>query len=814
LASGDEYANRLHDAAGYTIIQSPTDGFYYYATLLDGEPAPSIYRAGMHDPATLGLRTGISISPATYRANVAMMNSHARNGNRGPNTGTVNNLNVFIRFSDQDEFTDSRATYDAKFNTVGADAYSLRNYFHQVSYDQLNYVTHHYPVCAPDVNLSYQDSHPRAYYMPYNSITNPQGYRDWQRTDREHALLANAINAIAAQVPSELNIDADNDGYVDNVCFIIRGPHAAWNNLLWAHRWALYTQDAYINGKMVWDFTFQPENQNSVRTLCHEMFHSVGAPDLYHYTFNGITPSGCWDIMESGNGHMGMYMKFRYGGWIDNIPTIGPGTHTLQPITSSTGSVYKVPLSGSQYLVLEYRKQGADVFEEYLPGSGLLIYRINDDLDGNADGPPDEVYIFRPGGTLDSNGDIAAAAFSQQNNRTDFNIYTDPHCFLTGGSTSPVNIQSIGEAGDTITFTLMGAGDAIPPVISDLLPAQGSILTIGEQMISVAVNSPTSSIYEVEFRFDGTLIGFVSNPPYGISIPEALMTPGYHDILVTAYDLNMLYSSVGSQIRVVDPSIPTWFSWLSTEPVWEEYGRGAVPIKAAVEFELGAQEYLVRKLAFSAMDNPWGDPATVGRVNVKINRFGPSGITDETLLNIGDLNHPMNGRAEFDLTSQTTISGKIAVIIDLYEYQNIVFDNHGPCGKSWLTEPNRPWTDALGRGIIGAATIELELRAPGSPAADEVISPVISSVKAYPNPFGQQARLEFDIKAPTLVKVAIFNLRGQKIRELFKGDLSSGSHQLEWDGLDASGISVSNGIYLYRIDTAGRHLSGKLIRIR
>jgi len=209
-----------------------------------------------------------------------------------------------------------------------------------------------------------------------------------------------------------------------------------------------------------------------------------------------------------------------------------------------------------------------------------------------------------------------------------------------------------------------------------------------------------------------------------------------------------------------------------------------------------------------------GHPATVGRVNVKINRFGPSGITDETLLNIGDLNHPMNGRAEFDLTSQTTISGKIAVIIDLYEYQNIVFDNHGPCGKSWLTEPNRPWTDALGRGIIGAATIELELRAPGSPAADEVISPVISSVKAYPNPFGQQARLEFDIKAPTPVKVAIFNLRGQKIRELFKGDLSSGSHQLEWDGLDASGISVSNGIYLYRIDTAGRHLSGKLIRIR
>ncbi|KAF5041249.1 hypothetical protein DSECCO2_524990 [anaerobic digester metagenome] len=29
FASGDEYANYLHDARGYTIIQSPTDGYYY-----------------------------------------------------------------------------------------------------------------------------------------------------------------------------------------------------------------------------------------------------------------------------------------------------------------------------------------------------------------------------------------------------------------------------------------------------------------------------------------------------------------------------------------------------------------------------------------------------------------------------------------------------------------------------------------------------------------------------------------------------------------------------------------------------------------
>ena len=101
LASGDEYANRLHDAQGYTIIQSPTDGYYYFAELRDGEPAPSIHRADSSDPRALGLKPGIRISKAAYDARVRFMNSHRRAGNRGPNTGMVNNLVVYIRFSDQ-----------------------------------------------------------------------------------------------------------------------------------------------------------------------------------------------------------------------------------------------------------------------------------------------------------------------------------------------------------------------------------------------------------------------------------------------------------------------------------------------------------------------------------------------------------------------------------------------------------------------------------------------------------------------------------------------------------------------------------------
>jgi M6 family metalloprotease-like protein len=814
FASGDEYANRLHDAADYTVIQSPTDGYYYYAVRENGEPAPSDHRADSSDPAALGLTPGLNISPARYRAKVQAMNAHARSGSRGPNTGTVNNIVVYIRFSDQTEFEETRGAYDAKFNAVGDTAYSLRNYFHQASYDQLDYVSNHFPACLPDINLSYQDSHPRAYYMPYNSVTNPQGYRDWQRTDREHTLLANAIAAIADEVPATLNIDADNDQYVDNVCFIIRGPHTAWADLLWAHRWALYTVDSFINGKMVWDFTFQPEDQNSVRTLCHEMFHSVGAPDLYHYTFNGVTPAGCWDIMESGNGHMGMYMKQKYGGWINPIPVIGTGTYTLNPVTSATDNAYRINLTGNEYLVLEYRKRGSDLFEQDLPGSGLLIYRINTEYDGNSSGPPDEVYVYRPNGTTDVNGLIADAAFSADELRTEFNQYTNPACVLTFGGMGFSNIHSIGPAGDTITFTVGSAGDPLPPVIGTISPAEGEVVTPGPCAVTANVSAPSGSITQVQFYLDAELVATDTAAPYECLIPESLITPGYAHITVQAATDEGMDSSSQVTIRVVDPQQETWFNWMSADPAYASYGRGAVPIKGAVDFDLGNNEFLLKGVAFTVIPDPWGQPAVPGLVGVKINRFAGGAITEQTLLNLGEVMCSPGQAFSFDVDSDVVLSGQIAVILDLHEYQNLRFDTNGECGHSWFTEPDRPWTDAMGRGILGAADLSIRLQTPYVSSPDDLAPAAITGLSHYPNPFRSEASISFTLKQALPVKLDIYNLRGQKVRSLLDSGLAKGSHRAAWDGRDRDGKDLPSGIYLYRLQAGGKTLTGRMVRMK
>lgn len=809
LASGDEFANRLHDSEGYTIVQSFTDGYYYYATSQGEELVPSACRVDSGNPHALTLSPGLNISPQEYQQRVQLMNAHSR-GSRSPNTGTVNNLVVYIRFLDQTEFPDPRSYYDARFNAEGEDQYSLRNYFHQVSYDQLNFVSHHFPSTSTDVNLSYQDSHPRAYYMPYNSFTNPEGYQGDQRTEREHTLLANAIAAIEAQVPEALNIDADNDGYVDNVCFIIRGPHSAWNNLLWAHRWALYTVNSYINNKRVWDFTFQPENHNSVRTLCHEMFHSVGAPDLYHYDFDGLSPAGCWDIMESGAGHMGMYMKYRYGGWIDDIPVIGPGTHTLQPVTAQFNNAYRIQVSTNEYLLLEYRKQDSDIFEANLPGSGLLIYRIRPTGEGNSNGPPDEVYVYRPDGSANINGRISEATFSAQAFQTEFNPYTNPASVSQYGSIyGGVDIHNISEAGQTISFTL-GSATAFPPVISYMNPAPGAVLNPGSLTLSANVNAVGEGLDRVEFWVDSQFLGQTASSPYQIEVPADYLSVGYHDLRIVAYTLSQLSSAELSQIRIVNPLEQTWFSWLSGQPAWEEFGRGAVPIQVALELDLGTEEYLVKKLAINALADAWGFPEAPGLIGVKINRFAAGGITQTTLLDLGFLYHAMEGREEFVINTGNPISGKIAVIVDLYDYQNIVFDTNAPCGHSWLTEPDRPWTDALGRGINGSAAIELLLENLIVENGEEQIPAPVLRLSNYPNPFSGATTLSFDLKSPQKVQMSIFNIRGQKLLDILDTNLASGTHRIDWDGRDASGRAVSPGIYFCRLKAEGKTIISRM----
>ena len=512
--SGDEFFNWIHDKDGFTIIQS-RDGWYYYA-IQDGDLLkPPKYRVNSVDPVNSGLIKWARITPAEYQRRKDLAGSYklAKGGpSYAPQTGTMNNIIVYIRFSDDTEFSTTRQSFDDRFNLVAG--VSLKSYYSEVSYNTLTINSTHYPASAMTSNLSFQDTHPRNYFQPYNATTNTSGYStDSERTSREHKLLAASITWLNSsnQIPASLNADADNDGRVDNVCFIIKGTTGEWAELLWSHSWSLYSQTVNINGKRVYNYTFQPETQASVRTLCHEMFHCIGAPDLYHYTNQGvISPAGMWDLMDGGTGHMLAYMKWKYSknSWISSIPLIkASGTYTLNPLASPTDNCFMIPspYSANEYFVVEYRAKTGK-FESNLPGSGLIIYRIDTRATGNSDGPPDEVYVYRPSGTLTNNGVTASAYFSSAAGRTEINDVTDPKSFLQDGTVGGLNISDITEAGQTISFNYKVTIPEPPGI-----PGSPSVTGIAQSVFTAHWSSASNSLgYGIDVSTDPDFTTLIS----------------------------------------------------------------------------------------------------------------------------------------------------------------------------------------------------------------------------------------------------------------------------------------------------------------
>lgn len=513
LATGDEFHHWLHDEAGYTIVQDPTSSWFVYAQLINGDLAPTGYIVGQIDPVSTGLSPRINITPDQYREKrlAKFPVPQLKTGGLKSNIGTMNNIVIFIRFQYQSEFTETQTYYNNSFN--GSNMVSMKTYFEEVSEDQIAINTGFYPAPSGDAVVSYQDSHPRQYYMPW-STSNPTGYQgDSQRTSREHTLLKNAVAYVSSQITATgLDFDMNNDGYVDNVCFIIQGATAGWSDLLWPHMWALYTENVYLGSARVWTYNFQLSNAFGVSVLCHEMFHSLGAPDLYRYQNDDIDPVGTWDLMNWNRNppqHMTVHMKQKYGGWLSSIPTISTsGTYTLEPLSTNPFAAYKIlsPNSSSEFFVVEYRKAEGQ-FESSLPGSGLIIYRVNPSLEGNADGPPDELYVYRPGGTSSVDGNLNQAFFSAGSGRTSFNDDTNPSCFLSNGADGGIKIQNITAAGTTISFDLVGTTAFNPP---KNLTATVSGTTVGLTWQKPNTGSGTLTGYKI-FR-NGTLLQTISNP--------------------------------------------------------------------------------------------------------------------------------------------------------------------------------------------------------------------------------------------------------------------------------------------------------------
>jgi hypothetical protein len=94
-------------------------------------------------------------------------------------------------------------------------------------------------------------------------------------------------------------------------------------------------------------------------------------------------------------------------------------------------------------------------------------------------------------------------------------------------------------------------------------------------------------------------------------------------------------------------------------------------------------------------------------------------------------------------------------------------------------------------------------------------------LSAYPSPSSSTARVPLVLDGPRganrsthAVEATVFDISGRRVRTVFQGGLSSGSHTLTWDGKGSGGEAVAAGIYFMRVTVDGRVIgSAKMVRL-
>lgn len=278
------------------------------------------------------------------------------------------------------------------------------------------------------------------------------------------------------RVPSPEEMDVDGDGFIDNIIIVVAGPPygaypGGYDHIMWNRSGQLPEGAASIKGVKAKNYnlifadtllapsaeSYDEPYDTTLNTsiVAHEVLHNIGkegigVPD-YDFVLGGdfLTLVNPWDIMgndtyyntftdpaNANTPSISAYTKWKYLGWIDDIPVIKnnndhPKTYYVNPITAQDNQAYKIIAPNSplgEYFIVEYRDLKGR-YESKLPNEGLIIYRVKEPTNYMGmiiPSIPYELYAFRPGGTLSNPGSVIDAPFGIAPGRDIFDIDTDP----------------------------------------------------------------------------------------------------------------------------------------------------------------------------------------------------------------------------------------------------------------------------------------------------------------------------------------------------------------------------------------------------
>lgn len=291
-----------------------------------------------------------------------------------------NVLVILVDFKDRENKTPPEEVYDKLFSKNKIPTGSVRDYFHEVSWGNLEITGNVLGWNRASKKYShYVDSH----YMNQNSLK-------W--TMKKARKLAEEAMIQVSEKESEdfSKYDLNNDGKVDILIIIFAGEGAAREGNLsniYPHR-GFFQRPIKLPENIVADNYIMMHELPSydIGGFCHEIAHTLGVPDLY-YPDHTSSVVGGWCLMGVGcynndgrtPAHLNPWFK-QHLGWMEPELIQGePRVYEIPTITDSAKKVYKLEIQGSrgkEYFLVENRQQKG--FDTHLPGEGLLIWHVNE----------------------------------------------------------------------------------------------------------------------------------------------------------------------------------------------------------------------------------------------------------------------------------------------------------------------------------------------------------------------------------------------------------------------------------------------------
>ncbi|KAB2921922.1 MAG: DUF3604 domain-containing protein [Bacteroidetes bacterium] len=88
---------------------------------------------------------------------------------------------------------------------------------------------------------------------------------------------------------------------------------------------------------------------------------------------------------------------------------------------------------------------------------------------------------------------------------------------------------------------------------------------------------------------------------------------------------------------------------------------------------------------------------------------------------------------------------------------------------------------------------------------------------SYPNPFNAGAVIPVSITeqmSQELMSIDLYNIAGQHVRQLLRGRLSPGSHNIHWDAKGSDGRTAPSGVYYYVLRIGSAVRTGKMTLVK